>query len=546
MSRIYRIRHAGATIALVLVLIAMPTTADDGRVDFDLTTAGIADIQAAVAAGALTYERLVELYLARIEAYDRAGPRLRSVVEIHPQALEIARELDRERESSGLRSPLHGVPVAVKDTIDVHDVPSAGGNIALAGTYPAHDATVIAKLRDAGAIIFLKTNLDEFNMGAEGLSSLGGQTLNPFDLDRNPGGSSSGSAVAVASAFATVALGTESGASVRSPASNTALVGIAPTQGLVSRTGVMAISYTQDRVGPIAVNVHDAALVLSVIQGFDASDLFTWEALQRADTAALARPPPADALAGARIGVLRDMFRAGERFAHVNALIDDELDRLRGPHDPDVDVIPGAGAVVIDGLSLGMDLVGFFPEARASVPEIQVTFDAWLRQRGPDTPIESFAALVASGEYLPALEPLFSRVLELDPPQHNANYLARLQSRPKIREQLVELMDRHALDALVYPFKSLGAPLLGTSDRGPRDNPISSITGLPAIVVPAGTDEDGLPVAIEFLGRPFDEATLIALAGAYEARRAGRLWPASTPPLEGDRFEYRRVTPSPD
>lgn len=414
--------------------------------------------------------------------------------------------------------------------MDVRDIPSAGRNIALAGTFPAHDATVIRKLRDAGPIIFLKTNLDEFN--------LGGQTLNPFDLKRNPGGSIAGSAVAVAAGFATVAIGTESGASVRSPASDAALVGIAPSQGLVSRAGVMVISYTQDRVGPIAGSVADAALLLSVMHGFDPADLFTWEGLGRLEERAYTEFLDEDALAGARLGVLRHMFREGEEFAYVNALIERELDRLRGPVDEEVAVMPGAGAVIVDGLDLGMDIVAFFPEARASVPEIEVAFDAWLRQRGPDTPIASFAELVRPGDHLPSLEPLFRRVLDLEPPQHNANYLARLRNREVIRGALIRLMDEHQLDALVYPFKSLGAPPLGTPDRGPRDNPISSITGLPAIVVPAGTDADGLPVAIEFLGRPFSEATLIALAHAHEARRQARIAPPTTPPLKGDRFSY--------
>jgi amidase len=535
-------RRIGLCAFIATVIATMPVASfgqgTAGTHRFDLLTATVSDIQEAVAAGALTYEQLVELYLARIDAYDRRGPKLRAVIEINPQALEIARKLDEERRTSGLRSPLHGIPIAVKDTVDVRDIPSAGGSIALAGTFPAHDATVIRRLREAGAIIFLKTNLDEFNMGAEGLSSLGGQTLNPFDLERNPGGSSAGSAVAVAAGFATLAIGTESGASVRSPASNAALVGIAPSQGLVSRAGVMVISYTQDRVGPIAGTVADAALLLSVMRGFDAADLFTWESLGRVEDRPYTDFLDDDALAGARLGVLRDMFRKGEEFAYVNELIERELDRLRGPVDEAVDVMPGAGAVIVDGLGLGMDLIGFFPEARASIPEIQVSFDAWLRQRGPDTPIASFAELVRSGDYLPSLEPLFSRVLELEPPQHNANYLARLRNREVIRQALVRLLNEHQLDALVYPFKSLGAPPLGTPDRGPRDNPISSITGLPAIVVPAGTDADGLPVAIEFLGRPFSEPQLIALAHAYELRRQGRITPPGTPPLEGDRFSY--------
>lgn len=524
-------------LSACIIAIAFSASRAEAR-DFDLQSAGVAEIQAAVAAGALTYERLVELYLARIEAYDDAGPKLRAVIEINPEALAIARALDAERNERGPRSPLHGIPVAIKDTIDVRDIPSAGGNIALAGTFPSDDATVVAKLREAGAIIFLKTNLDEFNMGAEGLSSLGGQTLNPYDLSRNPGGSSAGSGVAVNVGFATLGLGTESGASVRSPSSNNALVGIAPSEGLVSRGGVMAISYTQDRVGPMAKSVSEAALLLQHMQGFDAADLFTWQSLGKLDDVDYLAALDEDALAGARIGVLRDMFRQGEEFEEINDLIEREIQSLRGPPDVEVNVMPGSGAMLVDGLSLGIDVIDFFPDARASVPEIRATFDAWLVARGADTPIGSFEELVSSGQYLPALRPLFERVLELSPPDVNRNYHARLANRATVRQLVIDLMDRHRLDALVYPFKSLAAPPLGTPDRGPRDNPVSSVTGLPAIVVPAGVDSEGLPISIEFLGRPFSEATLIGIAYAYEQQSRKRVAPTSTPALPGERFSY--------
>jgi amidase len=211
--------------AAIVSAVWVAATAAQTR-SIDLMTATIAEIQSAIDSGALTSERLVRLCLGRIEAYDKAGPKLNAILQIHPRALEIARELDVERRAKGRRSPLHGIPIAVKDTVDVKDIPSAGGNLALANTYPAHDATVVRKLREAGAIIFLKTNLDEFNLGAEGLSSLGGQVLNPYDLSRNPGGSSAGTGVAVNVGFAVAGIATETGASIRSPASNNSLVGI--------------------------------------------------------------------------------------------------------------------------------------------------------------------------------------------------------------------------------------------------------------------------------------------------------------------------------
>ncbi len=358
-----------AWIVVVIWILPVASLTAQQRT-FDLRTASIADIQHAVAAGALTYERLVQLYLNRIEAYDQQGPKLNAVLEIHPRALEIARELDEERRTSGIRSPLHGIPIAVKDVVDVHDIPSAGGNLALKGTYPQYDATVIQKLRDAGAIIFFKANLDEFNLGSQGISSIGGQVLNPYDLSRNPGGSSAGPGVSVNVAFATLGVATETGASIRSPASNNSLVGIAPSQGLVSRAGVIAISYTQDRIGVHAKSVADAATMLFYMRGFDAEDLFTWESLGKLDPRPYTDYLDDDGLVGARLGVFRDLFRQGERFAEINGLIEAEIDSIRRQ-----------GAVVIDGLTTGMDLVKFFPQARASVQEFRFVFNAYLKRR---------------------------------------------------------------------------------------------------------------------------------------------------------------------
>jgi Asp-tRNA(Asn)/Glu-tRNA(Gln) amidotransferase A subunit family amidase len=489
----------------------------------DLMHASVADIQASVAAGSLTYERLVEMYLARIAAYEKAGPRLNAIIQINPKALEVARALDGERRERGLRSPLHGIPIAVKDVVDVHDIPSAGGNLALAGTYPANDATVIRKLREAGAIIFLKTNLDEFNLGAQGLSSLGGQVLNPFDLTRNPGGSSAGTGVAVNVGFATVGIATETGASIRSPASNNSIVGIAPTQGLTSRAGVIAISFTQDRIGAHGKTVADAALLLSYMRGVDPEDLFTWESLGKLDRRRYDEGLDTLALRGARIGVLRDLFRPDSQFQPVNRLIEQQIAVLRR-----------RGAVIMDGLTTGMDLVSFFPMARASTYEFEAVFDAYLRRRGPDTPVKSLRELIASGKYLRQLDGQFRTGMRPGPLDFDAEYLARLENRLTVRRVIVELMDRWQVDALVYPFKALTAPPLGTGDRGPRDNPVSAITGLPAIVVPAGVAADGLPISIEFLGRPFSERRLVELAHAYEQTTRHRIVPKTTPPLPGE------------
>ena len=515
-----------SSLVLVFIAAAIIRAQSPKSREFDLLTARVADIQAAVGAGALTYEHLVQLYLNRIEAYDKKGPRLNAVIEINSHALEIARALDAERKARGLRSPLHGIPVAVKDNIDVSDIPSAGGNLALAGTYPAHDAMVIRRLREAGAIILLKANMDELALGSQGLSSLGGQTLNPYDLKRNPGGSSGGTGVAVSVGFATVGLGTETGVSIRSPASNNAVIGIAPTRGLVSRAGVIPISFTQDRVGVHAKSVADAALVLESIRGFDPEDLLTRDSLGKIEQPSY-RDSIKEGLASARVGVLRDLFRKGEEFAAGNKLIEQQIAFLREQR-----------AVVVDGLSTGVDLIGLMPSLRLNSYELRFAFDAYLRHRGPASPVKSLAELAATGKYLKSLERQFQQAVKRDPLDFDVEYQSRLENQKMVRHLLIDLMNRYRVDALVYPFKALGAPLLGTSDGGVRDNPISSTTGLPAIVIPAGLNEEGLPIAIEFLGLPFSEPKLIQLAHAYEQASHRRVAPKSTPHLQDEVFSY--------
>src|SRR3954454_23184348 len=514
-----------AAFLAVLLLIA-GTRAQAQRRSFDLLTAGVADVQAAVAAGALTYERLVTLYLARIDAYDKKGPRLNAVIEINRHAAETARALDAERKRTGLRSPLHGIPIAVKDNFDVSDMPSAGGNLALAGSYPPRDATVVRRLREAGAIVFLKTNMDELALGNQGLSSLGGQILNPYDLTRNPGGSSGGTGVSVNVGVATVGIGTETGVSIRSPATNNALVGIAPTSGLVSRAGVLPISFTQDRVGPHGKSVADAALLLTYLRGIDPDDLFTSDSAGKVDPRSYVEHLSTAPFTG-RIGVLRELFRRGDEFAEGSALVDRQIELMQRH-----------GAVIVDGLTTGTSLVERFPNLRVNDFELRVTLDAYLARRGPASPVKSLAELVASGKFLKSLEPRLRQALTVEPLDTNAEYLSRLKARAANRQAVIDLMDRNRVEVLVYPFKSLGAPLIGDGDRGPRDNPLSSVTGLPAIVLPAGLTRGGLPIAIEMLGRPFGEPALIRIASAYENVTHARVAPSSTPHLPGETFVY--------
>jgi amidase len=510
---------------LSIFCIATLLASEDPRAQarsFDLLTASIADIHAAVDAGALTYERLVGLYLKRIDAYDKQGPSLRAVLAINPRAAEIARELDQERSSKGRRSLLHGIPIAVKDNIDVVGMPTTGGNAVFANSHAASDATVIQRLREAGAIIFIKTNMDEMAQATVGLSTVGGQILNPYDLTKGPGGSSGGTGVAVAAGFATVGLGTETGVSVRSPASNNMLVGIVPSRGLVSRAGVIPISFTQDRIGPLAKTVADAASLLTHMRGFDADDLTTTENF--------ARPVPSYTtwspigLRGKRVGVLRDMFRKGDVVQAGNALIEKQFDLMRAQ-----------GALVVDGLTTGIDLLGFMPTLRVNSYELQPSVDSYLRRRGPASPVKTFAELYNSGKWLKGG---FHETMKAGNLETNVEYQSRLANQRMVRDLLIAAMDRAGVDALMYPMKPLGAPKAGSADDGPRDNSISAVAGLPAIVVPAGLDAEGLPLSLEMLGRPFSEATLLQLAHAYEQVSRHRVPPKSTPTLPGEKIQF--------
>jgi amidase len=414
----------------------------------------------------------------------------------------------------------------VKDNVDVRDMPSTGGNVAFAGSAPPRDATVVAKLRAAGAIILAKTNLDEFALGSQGLSSLGGQIRNVFDPTRSPGGSSGGTAVAVAAAFATAGIATETGQSTRSPAGNAGLVGIVGTRGLVSRAGVIPISFTQDRIGVHARSVADAALLLATIKGFDVEDLQT--------AASLAAPVEAHYLDDAaapevqpRVGILRELFPPAAAAGPGNALVDAALARIR------------SHATLIDGLSTGLDLPRLVPELRVNNYEVRFAFNAYLKRRGATSPVPSLAALVDSGRYLRLLDSRYEIALKVQSLDTDQEYRMRLRRQAEVRAALLELMERERLDALAYPLKSLTAPALGEAEvGGPRDNPFSSVSGLPAVVLPVGLHPDGLPIAIELLGRPFREGALLRLAASYERVRGPRPLPVTTPALPGDRFSY--------
>lgn len=509
--------------------------------ELDLNTATVLDLQKAYDAG-LTSEKVVEIYLKRIAAYDKKGPALNAILTLHPKALEQARALDAERKAKGPRSPLHGVPIVVKDNYDTFDLPTTGGAKALSGLTPPRDSFTVARLRAAGAIILAKTNLDEFARGATGTSSLGGQVLNPYNLEKIPGGSSGGSAVAVTTLMGWIGLGTETGSSIRNPSTKANLVGFSPSEGLVSRGGIIPISITYDRAGPMTRNVTDAAIAMSVMAGTDAADLFSYQGLGHTPSDHYLSALKKDGLKGARIGVVRELFGKGPDDAPAVALIDAAIAKLKKE-----------GAIVIDPLPVNADLWEILRQTNYGRYENREALEFYFALRGPAFPIKNIPELLANGGILGRLKKRYHEEQEAAPLTGNAAYLGLYKGREVARNFVHELMDRWQLDALVYPHETTpvrtiadsvkdggntATPEGGGSTTAGTGNRISTVTGLPTLTVPAGFNTDGVPVGMEFIGRRWSEATLIRLAYAYEQAHPQRKLPASTPLLGGETITY--------
>lgn len=507
----------------------------------DLETATILDLQKAYDAG-LTSEKVISVYLERISAYDQKGPKLNSIILVNDKALAVARELDAERKSKGPRSLLHGVPILVKDNYDTYDMPTTGASKALAGSTPMYDAFTIKKLREAGAIILAKTNLDEFARGGTGTSSLGGQTLNPYNLKKIPGGSSAGSGAAVAALFGQVGLGTETGSSIRHPSSKNNLVGFSPSQGLVSRQGIIPISITYDRAGPMARSVTDAAITMSIMAGTDAGDLFTMSSLGHAPTDNYLSALKADGLKGARIGVLRDLFGKDKEDKPAVDLVNAAIAKLKEQ-----------GATVIDPLDPGVDLWATLRDTNAGTGEYKQAINAYFAARGSATPVKNLGELIASGGYLGRLKKNYEESNAVGEMTYNADYIGRYKGKIVIRERMMQLMQQWQLDALVYPFETKPAKTIAeaapnkgeTAVTDPFNNRVpgggnrlSTVSGLPTIVVPVGFNKDGVSVSLEILGKLYDEATVIKLAYAYEQANPNRKLPKTTPLLGIEKIEY--------
>ena len=501
--------------------------------NFQLEEIAIADLTASMRSGDRTTRSIVSQYLSRIQELDRQGPMLQSVIETNPDALNISEELDRERDAGTVRSPLHGVPVLLKDNIDTADqMTTTAGSLALQGSIPLGDSTVARRLREAGAVLLGKANLSEWanyrsTRSSSGWSARGGQCRNPYVLDRSPCGSSSGSGVAVSANLVTVAIGTETDGSIVCPASTNGIVGIKPTVGLVSRSGIVPISATQDTAGPMARTVRDAVVVLGLIAGVDTRD----PATEAAETLGLDDYTPfldEAGLTGARIGVQRSAFGFHPL---VDRLIEDAIVLMRD-----------RGATIVDPIALRPSPTMRRAEVEVMAYEFKTGLNAYLAAL-PNGEIRSLADLIAFNEAHAGEEmPYFGqeRLIEAqrrgslsEDRYQEAHAVARRLSR---EEGIDRAMDTDDLDAVIAPT---GGPawvidhVNGDHFSGGSSS-LAAVAGYPNITVPAGYVQ-GLPVGLSFFGRAWSEPTLIRIAYAFEQASRHRQQPVFLPTLGAER-----------
>ena len=510
---------------------------------FRLTEATIEDINQAFERGALTSEKLVQLYLNRIQAYEDRGPKINAIISINPHALARARELDQERQEKGPRSLLHGVPIIVKDNYDTADLATTGGSVLLEGSLPSDDAFTIQRLRQAGAIILAKANMSEFAESYDwlGYSSMGGLTRNPYKLTRNPSGSSGGSGAAIAANLAMLATGTDTSGSIRAPAAVAGIVGIKPTQGLVSRDGIVPLTLSFDSAGPMARTVRDGAIALGIMAGVDPNDYRTLES-QGKSYRDYTQFLDQNALKGARIGVAID-FQGG---------------------NPEVDALTEAAVAKLRELGATVEVVDFPPKLgnlwplmeKVTAAEFEPQIENYLKTLQPPFPdsLEEMLSLSLSNQLANserALNP--GRVGGFEESlKHRGladlEYLYIIHFEfPRVRQEILSAMNDKNLDAMIFPTMTCPASPLYTTDdptyQCAADDPytpgyLANVSGFPAISVPMGFTQQGLPVGLTFFGLPYSEPTLLGLAYAYEQATQFRRAPATTPALPGENFDY--------
>ena len=522
--------------ALVFSLLLVPFA--DGAPDrsFHLMETSIADIHKAMQAGALTCHDLVQQYLSRIQSYDQQGPAIDSMLYINPASLEQADAFDQEFRRTHQLKPLGCIPVVLKDNFDTADMPTTAGAVTLKNARPEKDAFAVTRLREAGALILGKANLQEFASGGISVSSLGGQVKNPYDLTRTPGGSSGGTGAAVAANFAVAGTGSDTGGSIRSPASANSLVGLRPTRGLISRDGIVPVSFTQDTIGPMTRNVSDTARLLDVMAGYDPNDpvtAFSVGNIPKTYTAFLE-----NGLKGARLGVLTNLFGNGPEYEQVNEVMAKAIDALEKE-----------GAVIVRIEDPALETNTLTAKFRLNEPEFKTALNGYLRQQGSHVPVHSLAEIIASGKYhKPTLEKFFATAESYEDGPNSADYKDRRMRMDEVKIEVANLMAKNQLDALVYPHQKCLVLPIGATFQKDRNGIIAALAGFPAIEVPAGFSTPtpdapiGVPVGMELLGRAWAEPELLKLAFGFEQATHLRKPPVSTPVLQAPQSTklYRR------
>lgn len=498
----------------------------DKDAPFRLMEATIVETQEALETGTVTSEDLVNMYLARIAAFDKQGPAINAMVRLNPGALDEARARDRERRRRRTRGPLHGIPVVLKDNYDTFDMPTSASSLSLATSVPPDDGFLVRRLREAGAVFLGKTNMHEFAFGITTISSLGGQTLNPYDTRRNPGGSSGGTGAAVAANFAVFGMGSDTCGSIRIPSSHNSLVGLRVTQGLTSRDGIIPLSVTQDVGGPLARTTEDIAIVMDAISGFDPADPGTIVSLEHTPRS-YTRFLKKGRLKGARFGLLTDALvttPADQEVANVILSARATLETL--------------GATVID-----VSIPDYVNVSNTSVItyEFARDLDAYLAAT-PAAPFKTLQDIFNHPDlWHPSLNGVLSGALAnalKEPDYHN-----RLAGRDVFKAALLRALDDNQLDALIYPTIRQKPVLVPSTSQAGSNCRVSAQSGLPAVSVPVGftpatSDSNPIPVGMEFLGREFTEGDLLQMAFSWEQATHVRQVPASTPSLDPE-WTYR-------
>jgi amidase len=486
-----------------------------------LDEASVQTIHRALDAKQATCVQVVQHYLDRIDAYDDRGPAINAIISINTRAVEAAAEADRLDRSTRARRPLHCIPVVLKDNFHTADMPTTGGSVTFKNLQTPDDGFVVRKLRDAGAIIIAKANLHELARAGTTVSSLGGQTKNPYDLTRTPGGSSGGTGAAIAANFGVLGTGSDTGQSVRSPSSANGIVGLRPTRGLISRAGIMPFSTTQDEAGPMTRTVEDVARMLDVMAGYDPNDPITAFNAGRIPATYTAELK-ADGLKGARIGLLTDFMGGDPIHQDVNRAVDSAASRMTAMGATIVRLsIPG-----LDDLTRGLSVMSF---------EFKAAFDRYLSGLGDAAPVKSLAELVARGEVHESMKRGLEGDLKVVDGLESPDYFRMLQRRNVLRQAVMTAIAANRLDAILYPHqKRLVVPI--GEDQAERNGVLSNSTGFPALTFPGGFSPPtasapiGVPIGLELLGPEWSEPVLLKLAYAYEQATRHRQPPRSTPP----------------